>query len=62
MIIQLSDANGLLIYDMSNPGSLDFRGYFPIQGYINSIRENTRDGTSRLYLACGLYGVLTIDA
>jgi hypothetical protein len=59
LYLQLSDANGLLIYDLSNLGSPAFKGYFPVQGWINNLRENT--STGKVYLACGWYGVLVID-
>lgn len=59
LYLQLSDANGLLIYDLSNLGAPAFKGYFPVQGWINNLRENT--STGKIYLACGWYGVLVID-
>jgi hypothetical protein len=59
LIIQLNDANGVLIYDLTKLDAPSFLGYYPIQGWINSIRENT--STGRVYLACGYYGVLMID-
>ena len=58
LIIQLSDANGVLIYDLTKLDAPSFQGYYPIQGWINSIRENV--STGRIYLACGYYGVLMV--
>ena len=59
LYIQLSDASGLLVYDIDQLTTPEFLGYFPVQGWINSLRENT--STGRAYLACGWYGVLMID-
>ncbi|WP_455391834.1 beta-propeller domain-containing protein [[Eubacterium] cellulosolvens] len=58
LYIQLTDANGLLIYDISDLGTPVFLGYYPVQGWINSLRESS---TGRIYLACGWYGVLIVD-
>jgi hypothetical protein len=59
LFIRLSDANGLVIYDLSDTASPDFIGYFPVQGGINSLRENV--ATGKVYLACGWYGAMMID-
>jgi uncharacterized secreted protein with C-terminal beta-propeller domain len=59
LYIQLSDANGLLIYDLNDLGTPAFLGYFPVHGWVSSIRENTNSG--KVYLACGWYGVMMID-
>lgn len=59
LYIQLSDANGLLIYDISNTRAPLFEGYFPTQGWVSSIREDV--STGRIYLAAGYYGVLMIE-
>ena len=59
LYLQLSGASGLLIYDLSELNSPSFLGYFPTYGYVNSIREDLK--TSRIYLACGYYGVLLIE-
>lgn len=59
LIIQLSDANGLVVYDLSDLETPEFLGYYPTQGWVNSIRGNAN--ASRFYLACGYYGVLMIN-
>ncbi len=59
LYIQLSDANGLLIYDISDIGSPEFMGYYPIQGWLSSLRVDP--ATGKVYMACGMYGVLTIE-
>jgi hypothetical protein len=59
LYIQLSDTSGLVIYDISDLTKPEFKGYFPTYGYINSLREDT--STGKIYLACGLYGVLLVE-
>ncbi len=61
LFLQLSDSSGLLIYKISNLSEPEFLGYFPTYGYgyVNSIREDIK--TSRIFLACGYYGVLLIE-
>lgn len=59
LYIKLTDANGILLYDITNLASPAFLGYYPTQGWVNSIREDT--STGNIYLACGWYGVLMID-
>ncbi len=59
LYLSLSETSGILIYDTANMKSPSFIGYYPIQGWINSLRED--ETTGKIYLACGLYGVLMID-
>jgi hypothetical protein len=59
LYLQLSDTSGLVIYDISDLTKPDFKGYFPTYGNINSLREDT--STGKIYLACGLYGVLLVE-
>ena len=59
LILQLSESNGILIYDISEISSPEFRGYYPIYGYINNLRAELTTG--RIYIACGWYGVLTVE-
>jgi hypothetical protein len=59
LYIKLTEANGILLYDITNLASPAFLGYYPTHGWVYSIREDT--STGRIYLACGWYGVLMID-
>ncbi len=59
LYLQLSEASGLIIYDLSETSTPAFLGYYPTYGWITSIREDVKAG--RIYLACGLYGVLVVD-
>ena len=59
LFIQLSDANGLLIYEISDLSEPDFKGYYPVQGWLASLRIDK--ATNKVYLALGMYGVLTIE-
>jgi hypothetical protein len=59
LYLQLTDASGLIIYDISDISSPAFLGYYPTHGWVTSIREDVKAG--RIYLACGLYGVLVVD-
>jgi hypothetical protein len=59
LYLRLSDGSGLIVYDLSTPAKPEFKGYFPHQGWVSNLRENTKAG--RVYLACGWYGVFMIE-
>jgi hypothetical protein len=59
LYIRLSDANGLVIYNLADLSSPTFMGYYPTQGNVMSLREDA--STDKVYLACGWYGVLMIE-